>query len=539
MIRILKNTKRRVLRKRIGVVHLQLHGKIPFFREKKSFVEKKVMPPPPFSLFELRENLERLSRNHTVKALLIEVGQPEFQGLADIHELRDIILNFRKSGKPVWVLYHHLSFNGYYLATAADKIFMLRASVFHVNGMSSTVNFYKQFLAQHGFEVQVLQVTPFKSAGNFLAYDEMPDEQREMINWLIDSMYDSITTAMADGRGKSIEEVRKMIDSCPMTDQEALDNGWIDGVIDGGIEEIVVEEFGKIPVTDYFRALKFLTIPKRKKGVAIIAAEGSIVDGSSSNPPPIPIPLFGGKKMGDITVVQSIRWVIKNKKRFRAVVFFVDSPGGSAVASEAILQEMRKLSKVLPIYTYFHNVAASGGYYISSFGQPIYATPVTITGSIGVINMKFINKEFFDKQKIKRYNFKRGEKADLLSGSRRWTDEEYDRLKELLLEIYNIFIQHVAESRGLEHDYVDSIGGGRVWTGAQGLEKKLIDKQTSFTQLLQDLDKEFGGITPEVVPSRVKKPITPILEKTSIEGVIEAFNGVPQLLPYLDINFSI
>jgi len=535
MFRILRNAKRSVLKRKIGIVHLVLDGKIPFFKEDKSYIEKKVLPSPPLSLFELSQNLQRLSRDRSVRALIIEIGQPEFGGLADLHELRSIIEHFKRSGKPVWMIFHHINFSDYYLATVADKIFMVATGLFNVIGMSSTVNFYKDFMKQYGLEAQVLQVTPFKSAGNFLVYDEMPEEQKEMMNWLFDSMYNTIITAISTDRGKSFKDVQTMIDTCPMTEKVALEKGWIDGVISSGIEELIANEFGKIRVTDYFKAVRSLSIPRVRKRIAIIRAEGSIVDGKSSNSP-LPIPIFGGKKMGDITIVQSIRHVIRNKKKFQAALFFVDSGGGSAVASETILQEMRKLSKQLPVFTYFHNVAGSGGYYIACFGRPIYSTPVTITGSIGVINLKFINKGFYDKQKIKQYNFNRGKNADIQSPQRPWNEKEYEQLKELIMDIYQTFVDHVASSRELDAKYVDSIGGGRVWTGEQGLEKKIVDNLKSFSTTLEDLDFEFKGITPVVIPTKVRRVVPPLIDKVSLWNELRDMTKYPLLIPYLDIG---
>lgn len=538
MFRRTRNVKRGIFRKKIGIVHLVLKDKIGFFAEEKSFIENKVMPPPPFTLFKLGNALMQLAKDKRVKGLVIHISKLSFDGMADAYELREILKRFKASGKPIWITTHYISFIQYYFASVADRIYMIAGSEFGVTGISTSINFYKQVLDKYGIQAETVQVSPFKSAGNFLVYDEMPEEQAEMMNWIIGSMFDSIVEGIAESRGRSIEEVKKMIDSGPFTDIEVLEGKWIDGIMQGeGIEEQIEKEFGETTITDYYNAMSLVPIKGvGKRKIAVIPAIGGIEDGESSNNP-LPIPFIGGKNIGDITIVQTIRKVIKQKKKYKAALFFVDSPGGSAVSSEAMLTELKKLSKVLPTYIYFHNVAASGGYYIACIGRPIYSAPVTITGSIGVIGLKFILEKFYAKQKIKRYTFKKGENADIGGADRPWTEEEKEKMKKGINRVYDLFIEHVAESRSISEEEIKKIAGGRVWTGVQGVEHKLVDHIESFFGVLKSINDELGQeLSPVIISSKVKKNIPPIFENTAIQTEITKMSGKTMLIPYIDIS---
>ena len=317
-----------------------------------------------------------------------------------------------------------------------------------------------------------------------------------------------------------------------------------DGVL--GHEQIVEEmmkEFGikNSELTDYFDALNMIPIPKRGKNkIAVIPAIGDIVDGESKDSL-LPIPIFGRKNIGDISVVQVIRQIRKKKKKYRAVILFVDSGGGSAVSSESMLTEMGELAKELPLYVYFHNVAGSGGYYIALNGKKIFASPMTITGSIGVLNLKFINKEFFEKKKIKRYEFSFGENANMNSGTQRWTENQEKIVNREIWSVYDTFINHVCRNRSLEYDYVLNLAGGRVWTGKQAKDHRLIDETFGLAKTIEFIQNKLKlkSVHLEVMGTKGKliAPNPAEIMKTDLMDRLESYSGRTMMVFPFKIDF--
>ena len=198
--------------------------------------------------------------------------------------------------------------------------------------------------------------------------------------------------------------------------------------------------------------------------------------GESQNPPvELPIPLIGGERLGDVTLVQQVRNLMKDD-RCAALVLYVDSPGGSATASEAMASALDEFGKSKPIVVYMGSVAASGGYYIATPADYIIAQAGTITGSIGVINMKLINNEMLKKLKFNPFYYQRGDNAGIFASNSKFSDKQRDKVRESIEYIYEIFIERVAESRKMKVEQVDKIGGGRVWTGQQALDNGLVDE---------------------------------------------------------------
>ena len=245
LFRRTRNVKRRIFRKKVGFVHFVLKGKIASIIEPKSFVERQIRKGPEFDLMSLRNNFKNLINNCTVKGLIIHLNKYEINGQADLYELRELIKMWKEANKPVWVYANNLGLGDYYMVSPANRIFLISGGVLAAIGMHTSTEYYKQFLSKQGIEVQVAQISPYKSAANFLSKDEMPEEEKEMINWLYGSVFDSLIEGIAESRGKSVDQVREMIDDCPKNATLATEEGWIDGVL--GHEQIVEEmmkEFG-------------------------------------------------------------------------------------------------------------------------------------------------------------------------------------------------------------------------------------------------------------------------------------------------------
>lgn len=507
-----RNLKRRLFKKKIGYVHLTLSGKIPVYAKKKSFVESKVFPAPSVTLLGLFETTMRLARNPRVKGVVLYLSNLELDRNGDYEFIRNLIDLWKEHGKKVYVYSSSYDTLSYYLASSANKVFLTRGGVLGTIGISLEIPFLKEFLEKWGFQAQVVQISPYKSAANNLAYEEMPEEQKEMLNWMLDSLYEGISQGIAEGRERQVEEVRQLIDLSPLTDKEALERGWIDAIISPAsiLEEIRKEDPSAI-ITEFQDAVGRLPIPGKKKSqIALIPAVGGIIDGKGSDRG-LPNPFEDRYQVADISTINAIRAVREQSKKYRAALLFVDSPGGSATASENILNELRKLSSKLPVYAYFHSVAGSGGYYIAMASKKIFAERTTITASIGVLTVKLIRQKLIEEQKIKPYVFTRGAHADIQSPERPWNEEEIQIVQNQIENIYEIFLEHVSRNRGIEKEELHKNAQGKVFIAPQAMERNLVDEILPFHAALQKIVAEVGASSLEFdVYPPMGKPIAPL-----------------------------
>ncbi len=543
LIRRTRNFKRKIIRRKIGYVFLTIKGEIPFFPPKKSFIERQILPQADFSILGFWQDSEQLIKDPRVKGIVIHLSEFSVSGLTDLEFLRDTLMLWKNAGKKVIFYSHHYGIGTYYLASLADKIFLTEGGMLDVTGIGLSINYYKQFLAKFGLEFQISQISPYKSAANFLGREEMPEEEKEMLNWMLDSLFETLTKGIAKGREKSIDEIKEFIDHNPMTDKDAVDQGWVTKLIP--IADLS-EELSDFPLTTYKHALSRVSIPGGKKRLALLPAVGSIEDGQGNSP--FPRSLMEGEILADIPFGQKVRRIIKEKKRYKACILFVNSPGGSATASELMLNELNKLSKVMPIYTYFHSVAGSGGYYIAMASHKIFAQQTTITASIGVLNGKFVRKELLEKQQIKPYSFKRGEHSDINSADRPWNDKEKEIMKTSIERIYELFVSHVMKNRNMTFEEVDSVGRGRVYIAPQAEERRLVDGVLPFNDFLNLVAEEQGMKDPKFKIITVKsKEIKPPLNDVNLkelytelmkQGMVR-LNGRPKsvMFPRIRVEF--
>ncbi len=507
LFRRTRNLKRRIFRKKIGYVHLTLSGKIPVYAKQKSFIESKIFPSPSLTLLDLYEATLQLAANPRIKGLVIQLSHLELEWYGDYEFLRNLFDIWADHGKKVYVYSSSYDTMSYYLASAAHKVYLTQGGILGTIGLSLEVPFLKEFLEKWGFQAQVVQISPYKSAANNLAYDEMPKEQEEMVNWMLDSLYDTIIEAISHGRDQGKENVIDLIDNSPLTDKEALEQGWIDGLISPGeiLSEIRKEDPSAI-LTEYADALRRLPIPGKKKAqIALIPAVGGIVNGQGSERG-FPNPFEDRYQVADISTINAIRKVRRNKKKYKAAVLFVASPGGSATASENILNELRILSKEMPVYAYFHSVAGSGGYYISMASQRIYSEQTTITASIGVLTVKLVRQGLIEQQKIKPYVFNRGAHADIQSPNKPWNEEELNIVRKQIESIYDVFLTHVSTNRGIQKNILHENAQGKVFIAPQAKERNLLDKIVPLKAALEEIATEIGAksATFQVFPPTAK-----------------------------------
>lgn len=456
-------------------VQFILPNTLPPTPVKRNFVQQQLLGKPDISLIELEQAFERIGNSSRISGVVLHI-RGFSMSFADLQSLRQIIQRLRKRGKKVIAYAQDYGMAEYFVASACDDVLLQPTGTLYTIGLSQSQTFVKDSLAAIGVEADVVNTTPYKGAGDSLARSEPSEEGAAQRNWLLDSIYETIIAGIAEGRNISEDAVREMIDQSPLTDAQALEGNYIDALInEEGLESYLSakkimlweEANGKIP----------LKMPRPTDAyVAVLYVTGLIIPGESETPPTnVPIPIAGGPRMGDLTVTRQVRNLMTDDK-CKALVLYVDSGGGSATASEAMASALDEFAKEKPIVVYMGSVAASGGYYIATPADYIVAQAATITGSIGVINLKLVVREFVDKLKLNPFIFSRGENANIFGQLEKFSDDEREKMVNSISRIYEVFVNRVAQSRKMKFDSVDEIGGGRVWTGKQALENGLVDE---------------------------------------------------------------
>ena len=394
--------------------------------------------------------------------------------------------------------------------------------------------FLKDGLGAVGLQWDSVAISPYKGAADALTRTEPSPEGKEQTNWLLDSIYETVVEGIAATRKMKPDEVKYMIDGALHMSDAALDRGYVDGVMN---EEQLLEYLGITKITMWEEADGQVYLPERDfsgKYVGVIYAGGAIVDGESATPPsdmPIPIPFVGGERLGDITLNQQVRHLMRDPQ-CGALVLYIDSGGGSATASESMASALAEIAKSRPLVVFMGGVAASGGYYIATPAHWIVAQAGTITGSIGVLMGKLVNSDMLKKLRFNAFSYLRGDNADLISGESHFSDAQRDMIRASIDHIYEQFLGRVAESRGKSSAEIDAIGGGRVWTGEQALQNGLVDELGNLRTAI-DKARELAKL-PETAPSvliRDKgKPIgVQVAEQNPAAMVKYVAEGVEQL----------
>lgn len=402
-------------------------------------------------------------------------------GFAKIEELGRFLKDFRQSGKKVYAYLEGGSLREYYLATFADKIFVLKGSDLYLNGLASEASFFKNTLSKLGVQADMFHIGEYKTASNIFTEDKMTPAHRESITRLLDDIFNYTIEQIAVNRGLRPEAVRAAINAFPFDNSAYLEAKLIDKEIyEDQLFDQSFEDYNTIDYDVYKEGRTPRPFVGSKK-IGIIFAGGEIHMGGSGGPS-----LFSSEVMGSDTVSSQLR-LLRKDPDVKAVVLRVDSPGGSAVASEIIRREAELLAKEKPLVISMSDLAASGGYWISmSSKKHVFALPQTITGSIGVIFGKFVLKGLYDKIGIDKEVVKTTEFADIFSDYRPFNELERSNIETLMKKIYNDFLEKVANARDMKISEVDAVGRGRVWTGVAGKELNLVDKLGGLNEAVEE-----------------------------------------------------
>ena len=393
-------------------------------------------------------------------------------GAAQIEEIRNALANFRSQGKAVVSYIENPTNGGYYLASVSDKIYMTSydGGMNMFNGLSAQMIFLKDALDRLGINVQLIRHGKYKSAGEMFVRNSSSKENMEQNQEMIDSMWDSWSTAIAESRGLAKSDVDRMLDNLELTfPKDFLEKGLVDELMS---QDQLEEKLAMLYMTDDYSKVQSISIqdyaqlntagnPAGKSKIAVIYAEGEIVDGDA-------IEEVAGDRF--VKIIQKVR----NDKSIKAVVLRVNSPGGSVLASEKIKAQIDSLE--VPVIASYGDYAASGGYWISAGCDYIYANESTLTGSIGVFSMiPDFKKTINDKLHVNITSVTSNKHTDMYDLMRPLDRQETAQMQASVENIYERFTQIVAEGRGMEVSEVDAIGQGRVWSGAQALERGLVD----------------------------------------------------------------
>lgn len=431
------------------------------------------------SLRELGERFAAIRRDPRIKGVILHLRPVPFS-MAGLQDLRELVQGLRNGGKRVIAWAPFYTTDTYYLACACDEILLLPTGSVMPLGVSWTGMFLADALAKVGIKADFIQVSPYKSAADVLTKSKMSEELREQVSWLLQSNYDQLVEGIAAGRKLGAEEARALIDASPYDDAEAVVKHAVDAVI---TEEEIPERLGAgVTMGDWERARHKMSRPaprlRRGRYVALMRIEGTILDGRSGRPPvrpPIDFPLVGDARSGDLTVVQLARQ-IANDRNAAAAVLYVNSRGGSSTASQAMFAALETIAAHKPLVVVMGPVAGSGGYFVAMPGRWVVARPGTLTGSIGVLTGKLVTSGLWEKLTATRETVALGRHATLESDEKPFTPEERRIVESQVGSIYRSFVNLVANSRHLERDAVQAVADGKVWTGMQALERKLIDE---------------------------------------------------------------
>ena len=425
----------------------------------------------PLTVEQVWDTLRRAAADSRIKGIIFEPRGLEI-GWAKMQEIREDILQFKKSGKPIITYLRGPSGREYYLASATDRIYLAPEDSLDLKGMRVEAMFVKNTLDKIGVKADVIHAGKYKDAGDILTQTSMSPETSEVLNQILDQYYGNLIQTVAEGRKKQPDAVRAIIDQGPYMANEALANGLVDSL--GYDDQVIQDMQSRLKQTELkLVAIKsYLKAPVASSGVvrriALVVGEGEISRGSGN-------PNSDEQGITDTAMVKLLKQA-ENDSSIRGVILRVDSPGGDGVASDDILHEAKNLSKKKPLVISMGDVAASGGYFISVTGDPIIAYPNTLNGSIGVIFARFNLHGLYDKIGLNKQLLTRGRYADLDSEYAPLSNEARQKIAGQIDGFYKGFVSRVAEGRKKSFDQIEPISQGRVWLGVQAKQNGLVDE---------------------------------------------------------------
>lgn len=468
------------------------------------------------TLQDLWIHIRRAEIDARIKGLYLTIDNLEGSS-AVFEEIGDMVTHFRKrTGKPVVALLISGGLRDLYLASFADKVYALKGSDLFIKGLAGQATFIRKTLDLLGVESEFFHIGVYKTASNMYTHTEMTPEHRESFETFFGDLHHTMAERIAENRSMDPEKVEKLIQDSPFSNQAYLDAQLIDGI--GYPDEVLklagFEEAKTFPLETYMKT----STPKAfdgKDSIALVFAEGEIHQGPSGKGG-----LFGDKIMGSDTVVAQLRRLRKNP-RVKGVLLRINSPGGSALASDLIAREAELLAKEKPLVVSMGGMAASGGYWMSMPANHIFCNRLTVTGSIGVLFGKFNLKGLYDKVGITKETVKTSTYADIFSDYRSFTADERDKVTAMMQQLYDDFVNKVADSRKMSYEEVNAVAQGRIWSGTRALDIRLVDEMGGLWPALEKTAElaglEEGSYSVQCYPPK-KDVFDMILEMVGSQG---------------------
>jgi protease-4 len=516
------------------------HPKVKFAQ----FILKDAMPETsgqagPFGdlKLDLKEAVSRIDKageDKSITGAILDIRDAEI-GRGKVQELRGAIQRFREKGKKIYAVMDSANPSAYMVACACNEIVLPETGDVQLPGIHAEATFYKGLLNKLGVEADFIHLGDYKGFAEPYTREKFSEPVRENMTALIDGLYDEMVTTIVKDRPLSVAQVKEIIDTGLLTATKAKEVGLIDRVayadalrteLSKSFETnslVYVKNYGQKKVdADFSGPMGFLKLMQAMMGgdesshrdhgqkIAVVYAVGAITTGKSKTD------AFGEGTMGSTTICDALR-AAKEDKDVKAVVLRIDSPGGSALASDLIWHETQNLGK--PLVASMSDVAASGGYYIAMGADKIIATPGTITGSIGVVGGKLAVHGLYDKVGISTETIERGRNSGLFSSSEKFTDSEREVIKSSMEDMYRQFTEKAAKGRHMDVEKLRSLAGGRVYTGRQALGNGLVDQLGTLDEAIDEA-KKLAGIDKDA--------------KVTIEALPEPTNFLESLFGDMD-----
>ncbi len=528
-LRFLANLLARLPGPPLDYVIVDITGSYPERTPKPRRLIQRLMKPPwqgpdDESLEALRDRLERIAGAARVRGIVLRVHNLT-AGLAAVQSLRQVVAEVRRRGKRIVAYVPGPDLPAYYLASAADEIWMAEAGYWNVMGFRTEITFFREAFDRAGILPEFERIAEFKTAADPFMRSGLSEHHREVIESILDSLMHEFVTDVASARRLDPSAVRAAVDRAPLGAEEARAAGLIDGLC---YEDELPARLGSpdrpAALRPWAQARRRLPVAYRwrahRPAIGVVELLGGIIPGESREVP-LPVPFVGGKFAGSETVARAFR-AAERHPRVRAIVFHVDSRGGSELASNLIWREVERIKVKKPVVAFMGNVAGSGGYYVACGASKIIAQPATITGSIGVVSGKLTARGLYGRLGLNREVVARGEAATMESPFQPFAPEQFKRMRREIQTIYRRFIGKVAVGRGKSEAEIEGIARGRVWTGRQALERGLVDELGDFTLAVRRA-RELAGIpAAQDIATLTIRPPQAIAIPSAARGMVEA-----------------
>jgi protease-4 len=482
-------------------------------------------PPHPvfgsagMSFARLITSIHRAAGDPSVNQLLLKTRNLSL-GLAQAQELRDALVFFRSQGKKVICHSSQPNNISYFVASAADEIYIPPVSQLRLVGLRAELTFLAGTLDKLGVDVEIVKIGEYKSAPEKYTRTQSSEEYRAQVNQLLDDLYDQLTSAIAEGRGLSQDSVKRLIDRGPFTSEEAEKFGLVDGLsYRDDLNRDFLKPMAEISYGRYIEDTLLNDDWDPVPVLAVVVAEGEITSDEGDISPT--------GQPGSVTPATMSRGFSQARSNpdVRGIVFRVNSPGGSALATDDIRHQAANASKRLPMIVSMGNVAASGGYYISTAADRLFAAPATVTGSIGIYGGKLDLSELYHKIDLGKELYTRGKYAGMLTWMRPFTEDEREKYRSQLQAFYDHFVSLVSECQDLTPDSVDALARGHVWTGRQARDNGLVDSLGGLQNSLQYAAARIGADDYRVALYPENRPLFIIPEFSLFQRLISLFVG--------------